>query len=84
MCLLLRLLGKLLHYADILVVVNQLAFNLFRIGFILNIHRQKVGKISVINPMKRFYDVGSGSVQIDGVDIKDYNVKWLRLGFKLF
>ena len=34
--------------------------------------------------MKRFYDVGSGSVQIDGVDIKDYNVKWLRLGFKLF
>ena len=28
--------------------------------------------------MQRFYDTLNGSIKIDGVDIKDYNLNWLR------
>jgi len=36
------------------------------------------GKSTVINLILRFYDPYSGSLNIDGVDIKTMNVKWLR------
>eukprot|EP00002_Diphylleia_rotans_P014621 TRINITY_DN2848_c0_g1_i8.p1 TRINITY_DN2848_c0_g1~~TRINITY_DN2848_c0_g1_i8.p1 ORF type:complete len:1149 (-),score=251.56 TRINITY_DN2848_c0_g1_i8:291-3737(-) len=36
------------------------------------------GKSSVVALLERFYDPEQGSVSVDGVDIKDYNVKWLR------
>ncbi|ESO02187.1 hypothetical protein HELRODRAFT_188615 [Helobdella robusta] len=36
------------------------------------------GKSTVIQLIQRFYDPESGSVAIDGVDIKKLNVKWLR------
>lgn len=36
------------------------------------------GKSSVINLIPRFYDVTSGSIKVDGVDIRDYSLKSLR------
>ncbi len=36
------------------------------------------GKTTVINLLTRFYDVKSGSVQIDGVDVRDIKLKSLR------
>lgn len=36
------------------------------------------GKSSVINLIPRFYDVRSGAVLIDGVDVRDYTLKSLR------
>ena len=36
------------------------------------------GKTSLINLIPRFYDVTSGTVLIDGVDVKEYNQKSLR------
>jgi len=36
------------------------------------------GKSSIINLIPRFYDVTSGSIKIDGVDIRDYKIKSLR------
>jgi len=36
------------------------------------------GKSTITNLLLRFYDIQSGSINIDGVDIKDYNVKNLR------
>jgi ABC-type iron transport system FetAB ATPase subunit len=33
---------------------------------------------TIINLLLRFYDPLSGSVTLDGVDIKDLNVRWLR------
>ena len=36
------------------------------------------GKSTVIQLLQRFYDVDGGSVQIDGKDVRDYNIKWLR------
>lgn len=37
-----------------------------------------VGKSTIINLLLRFYDPQSGSITLDGMDIKDLNIKWLR------
>ena len=36
------------------------------------------GKSTVTALLERFYDVTSGSVKIDGVDIRRYDPSWLR------
>ncbi|KAK4510403.1 uncharacterized protein ATC70_004833 [Mucor velutinosus] len=36
------------------------------------------GKSTIIQLIQRFYDVSSGGISLDGHDIKDLNVKWLR------
>ena len=36
------------------------------------------GKSTFVNLICRFYDVTDGQVLIDGVDLRDYDVKWLR------
>jgi len=36
------------------------------------------GKSTVIQLIERFYDPSQGSVKLDGVDLKELNVKWLR------
>lgn len=41
------------------------------------------GKSTLINLIPRFYDVTEGSIKIDGVDVRDYDLKYLRkkIGF---
>ncbi|CAN5197011.1 ABC transporter ATP-binding protein [soil metagenome] len=36
------------------------------------------GKSSIINLLNRFYDINRGSIKIDGVDIKEYDLNSLR------
>eukprot|EP00536_Pseudo-nitzschia_multiseries_P017972 jgi/Psemu1/227243/e_gw1.1993.2.1 len=36
------------------------------------------GKSTIIQLLERFYDPTSGSIMLDGNDLKDLNVKWLR------
>jgi ABC-type multidrug transport system fused ATPase/permease subunit len=36
------------------------------------------GKSTIINLIPRFYDVSDGSIKIDGVDVRDYNIAELR------
>ncbi|GAA5912585.1 hypothetical protein JCM5296_000742 [Sporobolomyces johnsonii] len=36
------------------------------------------GKSTIIGLMERFYDPVSGSITLDGVELKELNVKWLR------
>jgi ATP-binding cassette, subfamily B (MDR/TAP), member 1 len=36
------------------------------------------GKTSTISLIERFYDIKSGRVTVDGVDVRDLNVRWLR------
>ena len=36
------------------------------------------GKSTVVNLLLRFYDPQEGSITLDGVSLKDLNVKWLR------
>ncbi|KAG1885118.1 P-loop containing nucleoside triphosphate hydrolase protein [Suillus subluteus] len=36
------------------------------------------GKSTIVSLMERFYDPSSGSVKLDGVDLPELNIKWLR------
>ena len=36
------------------------------------------GKSSLINLIGRYYDTCKGSIKIDGIDIKEYNLEFLR------
>ncbi|MBR5514608.1 MAG: ABC transporter ATP-binding protein [Clostridia bacterium] len=36
------------------------------------------GKTSLVNLIQRFYDVNEGSVKVNGIDVKDYDLKALR------
>jgi ABC-type multidrug transport system fused ATPase/permease subunit len=36
------------------------------------------GKSTIIQLLLRFYDVDKGKITLDGIDIKDLNIKWLR------
>jgi ABC-type multidrug transport system fused ATPase/permease subunit len=36
------------------------------------------GKSTIISLIPRFYDPTSGTVEIDGVDVRDYKLNWLR------
>jgi ATP-binding cassette subfamily B (MDR/TAP) protein 1 len=41
------------------------------------------GKSSIIALLERFYDISSGSIQINGTDIQEYNVKSLRSNIRV-
>lgn len=36
------------------------------------------GKSSIVGLIERFYDVAEGRVRLDGTDVRELNVKWLR------
>jgi len=40
--------------------------------------RSGSGKSTLVNLLPRFYDVDSGSVRVDGVDVRDYELRCLR------
>jgi subfamily B ATP-binding cassette protein MsbA len=40
--------------------------------------RSGSGKTSLVNLLPRFYDVDAGAVRVDGIDIRDYQLKSLR------
>jgi len=44
----------------------------------LEIKYLKGGKSTIMQLIERFYDVDSGSLTIDGHDVKEYNLKSLR------
>ncbi|CAF2792849.1 unnamed protein product [Rotaria sp. Silwood2] len=41
------------------------------------------GKSTIIQLLERFYDVTSGRILIDGTDIRELNIRWLRSHFGL-
>lgn len=45
--------------------------------------RSGSGKSTIANLFTRFYDVDSGEIQLDGVDVRDYELKNLRTQFAL-
>jgi ABC-type multidrug transport system fused ATPase/permease subunit len=36
------------------------------------------GKSTIVSLIPRFYDATSGKVEVDGVDVRDYKLQWLR------
>ena len=64
-------------------VLNNLSFNI-EPGKILAICGfSGSGKTTISNLLERFYDVDKGHIYIDDIDIKDYNIEYLRkmIGF---
>ena len=56
-------------------VLNGVSFNVEPGQTIAIVGPTGAGKTTIINLMPRFYDVTSGSVSIDGVDVRDVTVE---------
>ncbi len=66
-----------------LPVIRDVSFTASKGETIAFIGSTGSGKSTLINLIPRFYDVTNGSIKIDGVDIRSYNLKALRqkIGF---
>ena len=64
-------------------VLNALSFTVAPGTVVAVVGHSGSGKTTISNLIQRFYDPREGVVRIDGVDIRDYNVAWLRrqIGF---
>ena len=60
------------------VVLDGVSFDIPRGSMIAVVGETGSGKSTMANLLARFYDVDSGSIAIDGVDIRDYKIASLR------
>ena len=60
------------------VVLDGVSFDIPRGSMIAVVGETGSGKSTMANLLARFYDVDSGSITIDGVDIRDYKIASLR------
>lgn len=61
-----------------LPVLKNVSFNAGKGDTVAFIGSTGSGKSTLINLIPRFYDVSEGSVSVDGVDVRDYELKTLR------
>ena len=59
-------------------VVDHVSFDIPRGSMIAVVGETGSGKSTIANLLARFYDVDSGSISIDGKDIRDYSIASLR------
>ncbi|CAF3775981.1 unnamed protein product [Rotaria sp. Silwood1] len=59
-------------------ILNGLSFNVKRGQTVALVGLSGSGKSTCIQLLQRFYDPSSGSILIDGKQINEYNLKWLR------
>ncbi|MBQ6352161.1 MAG: ATP-binding cassette domain-containing protein, partial [Lentisphaeria bacterium] len=64
-------------YAD-RKVVDHVTFDIPRGSMVAVVGETGSGKTTVANLLARFYDVDSGAITIDGVDLRDYSIASLR------
>ena len=60
------------------VVVDHVSFEIPRGSMVAVVGETGSGKTTVANLLARFYDVDSGAITIDGVDLRDYKISSLR------
>ena len=60
------------------MVLDDVSFSIPAGSFVAIVGSTGVGKTSLINLIPRFYDVTSGSVYVDGKNVKDYSLHHLR------
>ena len=60
------------------VVLDHVSFEIPRGSMVAVVGETGSGKSTLANLLARFYDVDSGSIAIDGVDIRDYSISSLR------
>ena len=59
-------------------VLNEISFNIKKGSTVAIVGSTGAGKTSVINLLNRFYDIDSGEISIDGINIMDYKLSSLR------
>lgn len=59
-------------------ILRGLSFNVKRGQTVALVGSSGCGKSTCIQLIQRFYDPASGNVLVDGNDVKDLNLKWLR------
>ena len=66
-------------------VLNNVKFDVKAGDMVAIIGGTGSGKSTLVNLIPRFYDVSNGYVKVDGIDVKDYDIKTLRdsVGFVL-
>jgi subfamily B ATP-binding cassette protein MsbA len=59
-------------------VLKQLNFHVAKGEIAAIVGPSGAGKTTLINLIMRFYDPGSGSIRVDGIDIRNYSLRSLR------
>jgi len=59
-------------------VLNAMSFKILKNKKNALVGESGCGKSTCMQLIERFYDVDSGSIEIDGKNIKEYNLSWLR------
>ena len=59
-------------------VLNKISFNIEKGSTVALVGSTGAGKTSVINLLSRFYEIDSGEILIDGLNIKEYKLSSLR------
>ena len=65
-------------YVPNIKVLNQISFNIKKGTTVAIVGSTGAGKTSVINLLSRFYEIDSGKISIDGINIQDYKLSTLR------
>ena len=65
-------------YKEDETVLHGISFNMTPGETVAVVGATGAGKSTLINILSRFYEVESGQVTLDGVNIKDYDRSWLR------
>ena len=60
------------------MVLDDVSFTIPAGSFVAIVGSTGVGKTSMVSLIPRFYDVTSGNIYVDGVNVKDYNLRHLR------
>lgn len=65
-------------YSDEQYVLKNISFKVNKGETIALVGATGAGKSSAINLLNRFYEVNSGSIKLDGIDIREYDLSFLR------
>ncbi len=65
-------------YDEVTTVLNNISFKAKAGSVVAFVGATGAGKTSIINLISRFYEIQSGTILIDGTDVKDYDLGGLR------
>lgn len=69
---------KFRYKEDLPLVLNNININICERKTVAFVGKSGSGKSTLVNLLLRFYDASDGTIYINGRDIKDYNLEYLR------